>query len=58
MAPTLNAGFAHLPGAFRSLASDVLLPGAPDGGAGRRPMLRGAALLAASAALALGGRCC
>lgn len=54
MAPTLNAGFAHLPGAFRSLAADVLLPPAPVGGAGRRPLLQGAALLAASAALALG----
>ncbi len=54
MAPTLNAGFAHLPGAFRSLAADVLLSPAPDGGGGRRPLLRAAALLAASAALALG----
>jgi hypothetical protein len=55
MAPTLNAGFAHLPGAFRSLAADVLLPPAPEGAHGRRPLLRGAALLGASAALALGG---
>ena len=58
MAPTLNAGFAHLPGAFRSLAADMLLPPAPEGAHGRRPLLRGAALLAASAALARGGGCC
>ncbi len=59
MASSLNAGFAQLPGAFRSLAADVLLPpapeGGPEGGRGRRALLRGAALLAASAALALGG---
>lgn len=58
MAPSLNAGFAHLPGAFRSLAADVLLPSAPEGGpdgaSGRRSLLRGAALLGATAALALG----
>ncbi len=54
MAPSLSAGFAHLPGEFRSLAADVLLPGAPEGATGRRPLLRGAALLATSAALALG----
>ncbi len=54
MAASLNAGFAHLPGAFRSLAADVLLPPAREGANGRRPLLRGAALLAASAALALG----
>lgn len=54
MAASLNAGFAHLPGAFRSLAADVLLPPALEGATGRRPLLRGAALLAASAALALG----
>ncbi len=51
MAPSLFA----LGGEFRSLAADVLLPGAPDGGGGRRPLLRAGALLAASAALALGG---
>jgi hypothetical protein len=39
MAPTLTAGFAHLPGAFRSLTADVLLSPAPDGGTGRRPLL-------------------
>ncbi len=54
MAPNLNAGFPHLPGAFRSLAADVLLPPASEGANGRRPLLRGAALLGASAALALG----
>ncbi len=47
MAPFLNAGFAHLPGVFRSLAADVLLPPAPECGNGRRPLLWGATLLAA-----------
>lgn len=47
MAPFLNAGFAHLPGVFRSLAADALLPPAPECGNGRRPLLWGATLLAA-----------
>ncbi len=48
------ARFGNLPGEFRSLAADVLLPAAPAGAAARPPLLRAAALLGASAALALG----
>lgn len=51
----MAASLLALGGAFRSLAADVLLPGSPQGGPGRRPLLRAGALLAASAALALGG---